>query len=125
MTLESALKAWLDDKFAVPAYWLERPQGAKRCIVYRCLSPNVINEQNGLATGIKDDIYSITVYMDTPDEGKTIADAITAALNGLHHTTLGGIRIQRIIYNSGYDQPLYSDGGVTVYQFNRDFRINY
>lgn len=123
MTLEGALNYWLTTVTGLDAYWLERPASAVNAVVYRCITPGVI-EGNLRGTGLWDDRYSISLYHNDPDVGKALADAVRKQL---HHFSgdLAGYPIQFAEFTSGLDQALPGDTGTSSYQFNRDFTITH
>ncbi|MCV6612443.1 MAG: hypothetical protein OIF55_16905 [Amphritea sp.] len=122
MNLEQGLNTWLTEQTGLAAYWLERPAGVNRCVVYRCISPGQV-EGNLKDPGIRSDLYSITVYNDDPEKAKAASDT----LRTLHtfHGDLGGYPVHRITLAGGFDQPLRGESGISVYQFNRDFTIHH
>ncbi len=123
MTLEQALNAWLTSLTGLDCYWLKRPINAENAIVYRCISPSMV-EGNLSSSGVKQDSYTITVYHSDPDVGKQLADQITKEL---HHFcgSLDGYEVQLVTFSSGFDQSLESAGRSDAYQFNRDFLIHH
>ena len=123
MNLEEGLLAWLEETTGLDAYWLERKEGVKRCVVYRCISP--ANLQGNLANPrIKSDAYSLTVYHDDPEKGKEAAVKLRNQLDSFSGD-LGGYPVQLIEFDGGFDQPLKQERGMPVYQFNRDFTISH
>jgi len=122
MTLEGGLNAWLTEKTGVDCYWLNRPANKDIAVVYRCISPGIV-EGNLRATGISEDYFSISIYHTDPEVCKNLADLIKKEL---HHFSgdLGGYPVQFIEFSGGFDQPLNNEGAIS-YQFNRDFNIYY
>lgn len=123
MNIEQGLMTWLKDTTGLSAYWLSRPAGSKRCIVYRCTSPGMM-EGNLKSPGINVDQYSVTIYHDDPEAGKAAADIVKHQLNDFTGD-LGGYAVQLIEFSSGFDQPLNQEAGMPLYQFNRDFTISH
>lgn len=123
MKIGQGLIAWLEVELKLDAFWLERPEGVKRCCVYRCISPGTISG-NLKSPGIKADTYSITVYHDDPDKGHAAAEIIRTKLNDFTGD-LGGYPVQQIQPTGGFDQILNAEAGIKVYQFNRDLLINH
>ncbi|WP_028471289.1 hypothetical protein [Neptunomonas japonica] len=123
MSIEQGLLVWLQAELSLDAYWLERPEGVKRCCVYRCISPGTISG-NLKSPGIKADTYSITVYHDDPEKGRIAADIIRTKLNDFNGD-LGSYPVQHIQPTGGFDQILNTEAGIKVYQFNRDLLINH
>ncbi|KYO58406.1 hypothetical protein AU461_23095 [Vibrio parahaemolyticus] len=123
MNLESALNAWLTELTGLDAYWLERPEDADTAVVYRCITPGRI-DGNLRKTGIKSDVYSITLYHHSADAGKQLADQIADTLDGFCGV-LSAYPVQLVSLNGGFDQPLTGETGKRLYQFNRDFVINH
>ncbi|WP_412497290.1 hypothetical protein [Vibrio fluvialis] len=127
-TINEAISPWLSSVTGLDCFWLKRPEDENQCVVYRCLTPGVI-QGNLRPTGICEDVYSFTIYHANPDQGKTLADAITAAL---HHFTgelnsgaPNAYPIQLATFTGGGESWLTSEVGSTVYQFTRDFIINH
>ena len=123
MTLEQGLLNWIQAELFLDAYWLERPEGVKRCCVYRSISTNIISG-NLRGTGIKSDIYSLTIYHDDPERGLAAAEIIRSKLND-YSGYIGGYYVQYIQPSGGFDQILNSEAGIKTYQFNRDLQINH
>ncbi|MCA2455831.1 MULTISPECIES: hypothetical protein [Vibrio] len=128
MNLEQALNAWLTTLTGLDCYWLKRPEKSDTAVVYRCITPGVI-PGNLRKTGIREDVYSLTVYHQNPDIGKQLANDIVDQLNEfngvLNEGTASAYRIQSATLNGGFDQWLENETKPTTYQFNRDFVINH
>ncbi|WP_321282994.1 hypothetical protein [uncultured Vibrio sp.] len=128
MNLEQALNAWLTTLTGLDCYWLKRPEKSDTAVVYRCITPGVI-PGNLRKTGIREDVYSLTVYHHDPDAGKQLANDIVDKLhefNGeLNEGTASAYRIQSATLNGGFDQWLEDEIKPSTYQFNRDFVINH
>ncbi|EGQ7740922.1 MULTISPECIES: hypothetical protein [Vibrio] len=128
MTLESALNAWLSQLTGLDCYWLNRPESADNAVVYRCITPGFV-DGNLRKTGIQEDVYSLTIYHQDPDQGKSLADQISKALEQftgeLNPGTEQAYRIQLAELSGGFDQPLLGESGPSSYQFNRDFLIKH
>ncbi|EKO3721379.1 hypothetical protein P0F40_000834 [Vibrio metschnikovii] len=120
MNLEQALNAWLSELTGLECYWLKRPDDADNAVVYRCISPGIV-EANLARTGIREDSYSITIYHRDAEKGKALADAVFKHLDSFNGTinplTENEYHIQLITFSGGFDQWLSGD----EYQFNRDF----
>lgn len=122
MTLEQALNAWLTQETGLDCYWLKRPKDADTAVVYRCISPGVV-EGGLIQSGIDEDSYSIAIYHTDPEAGKTLADAIKQKLH-YFSGDLSGYSVQFIEFSGGFDGPC-SDAVGPGYQFHRDFTINH
>lgn len=123
MSIEQALNNWLTENQPLEAWWLERPKGVNRCIVYNNISPSIVSG-NLSSPGLCRDLISITVYHDDSEVGIGIAKDLMLKLND-YSGEFGGILAQLIEYQSGFDQILNAEAGNAVYQFNRDFLITY
>ncbi|MFH4454451.1 hypothetical protein WMQ31_10880 [Vibrio alginolyticus] len=128
MNLEQALNDWLTTLTGLDCYWLRRPEKADNAVVYRCITPGVI-PGNLRKTGIREDVYSLTVYHQNPDIGKQLANDIVDQLNEfngvLNEGAASAYRIQSATLNGGFDQWLENETKPTTYQFNRDFVIKH
>jgi len=122
MILEGGLQNWLSEKTWLECYWMNRPESANTAVVYRCLSPGMV-ESGLIASGINEDSYSISIYHTNPEVGKALADGIKKSLH-YFSGDLGGYPVQFIKFSGGFDRQLASDGRA-YYEFNRDFIINH
>ncbi|MCV6627785.1 MAG: hypothetical protein OIF38_16935 [Cellvibrionaceae bacterium] len=122
--IEEQLLAWLERHTGLDAYWMQRPADSPRCVVFRCVTPSTVPDTGLKKSGVRKDLFSIAIYHDSPSQGKQIAESI---YNQLHHFhgEMEGQMIQHATYSGGLDRPIDNDGGITTYQFNRDFYIYY
>ncbi|USD68135.1 hypothetical protein [Vibrio sp. SCSIO 43136] len=128
MTIEEALVFWIENKFAIDAFWLSRPKNVDKSVVFQCLSPGSV-KANLVKTGIKDDVYSFMVYHSSADEGKAIADGIASFLDGfygeLNADTPQAYRIQFASLTGGNDRKISEEPEPHAYQFTRDFNLKH
>ncbi len=128
-TLETGLNTWLTQLIGLigltqlTAYWLRRPDNAENAVVYQCISYGTVSG-NLRKTGILRDVYSISVYHNSMDDGKQLADRISKELTDFTGS-LGGRAVQLATLNGGRDIPLTSESGQQQYQFVRDFIIHH
>lgn len=123
MTLEAALNAWLTEKTGLPAYWIERANEAENAVVYRALTHGKI-AGNMRKTGINRDLYSISIYHQSPDTGLEKANSLANALDDFNGV-LAGYAVQLVSFNGGRDLKLTGESGQSQYLFVRDFIINH
>lgn len=123
MTLETALNAWLTEQIGLPAYWIERANEAENAVVYRALTHGKI-AGNLRKTGINRDLYSISIYHQSPDIGLEKANSLANALDDFNGV-LAGYAVQLVSFNGGRDLKLSGESGQPQYLFVRDFIINH
>ncbi len=123
MTIESAITSWLEENSSLDAWWFERPKKTNQAIIFRCISPSIISG-NLAKSNLRRDLFSFTVYHDDIEIAKAEADALVKNLHDFSGD-LNGCFVQLIEFENGFDQILYSEPGLPVYQFNRDFLITY
>ena len=123
MTLEAALNAWLTEQTGLPAYWLERASEAENAVVYRALTHGKI-AGNLRRSGIDRDLYSISIYHQSPDLGLEKANSLANVLDDFSGL-FAGYSVQLVSFNGGRDLKVTGESGQPQYLFVRDFIINH
>lgn len=123
MSLKPALNTWLMARTGLPCYWMSRPAGAEIAVVYRCITPGVI-EGNLAPTGLARDVYSISLYHSNADEGDRLIVLVQKGLLDLQRN-LAGYPVEDVTFSGGFENRLDGEIGQPQYLFNRDFTFTH